>query len=180
MKWIKQKPRKPLTLLASVLAVALIAAGGTMAWLFVLTDTKVNTFQPATVTGTIVEEFDQDTKRNVKVRNDGTTDVYIRVALVPTWLDEDGNILAESADETNLSFSLNSADWFKSGEYYYHRAKVSPDQTTGILASSIKPIGGPAGAKMNLQVLSEVIQASPERAVQQAWARTVDADGKLS
>lgn len=180
MKRIIRKPGKPLTLAASLLVIAAIAVGGTLAWLFVLSNPAVNTFAPGTVTGTIVENFDGTIKSNVQVKNEGNIDVYVRVVLVPTWQDAAGNILAESATVAqNLSFTLNTNAWFQSGDYYYHKARVSPGEATAILAETITPRNAPDGAKMNLQVLSEVIQADPASAVSEAWGRAV-ADGKLT
>lgn len=180
MKMIQRRFGKPLLLVASMLMIAAIAAGGTLAWLFVLSDTAENTFVPGKATGTIVEEFDGSTKKNVQVKNTGNVDVYIRVALVPTWEDADGNILAESATVADsLAFTLNTAGWFAKDGYYYHKARVGPDALTSILAASITPKNAPEGAKMNLQVLSEVIQADPSQAVLEAWGITVTG-GNLS
>ncbi|MGE4548346.1 MAG: hypothetical protein AB7C89_02210 [Intestinibacillus sp.] len=182
MKFTNRKFGKPLVLIVAMIMVAAAAVGGTMAWLQVSTGAQDNTFQNATITGTIVEDFSSggSVKRNVKVQNTSNIDVYVRVALVPTWQDADGNVLPQTASASNLSFTLG-ANWFKGSDgYYYYKNAVAPNVGTGNLADSIEPTGGPAGAKMNLQVLSEVIQANPADAAQEAWGVTVNTDGTIS
>lgn len=179
MKLISTKSGKPLVLIAAILTVLLVAVGGTLAWLQVNSGEKINTFQMAAIKGTVHETFDGSAKKDVYVQNDSNIDVYVRVALVPTWQDTDGNVLPETASADNLSFHLGSG-WFQGSDgFYYYQSKVAPNSQTGNLADVITPTGGPSGAEMNLQVLSEVIQAEPADAVQNAWSVTAGTDGTI-
>lgn len=183
MKFNNQKFGKPLVLIVAMIMVAAAAVSGTLAWLQVSTGAQENTFQKATITGTIVEEFNNGDgiKHHVKVQNTSNIDVFVRVALVPTWQDANGSVLPETASvANNLSFTLG-ADWFRGSDgYYYYTDRVAPNTSTGNLADSITPTGGSAGAKMNLQILSEVIQADPADAVHEAWGMTVGTNGTIS
>lgn len=168
MKRILGKKSKPFALLATVLIIATIGTGSTLAWLMTSSEKVENGFVVPEVAPTILEDFKDggSVKSNVRVENTVGTgktgiDVLIRVALVPTWQDVNGNIIPESATVAdNLAFQLNTDAWFESGGYYYHKAKVTPSGTTAILAQTIRPIGGPEGARMNLQVLAEAVQAT--------------------
>ncbi|WP_087064822.1 hypothetical protein [Intestinibacillus massiliensis] len=175
----RKKFTKPLLLIVAMATVAAVAVGGTVAWLQIGTDAAENAFVPGEVTGEIHETFNGSTKSNVYVENKSNIPVYVRVALVPTWVDKDGNILPQSASEANLNFALGSG-WFKSDGYYYHKSVVAANGQTANLADKITVTGAPDGAHMDLQILSEVIQADPADAVKEAWGVTPGADGTLS
>ena len=178
MKFTNKKFGKPLVLIASMMLVAAVAVVGTIAWLQASTTRIDDTFRSAAVTGTVYEDFNGSSKQNVRVKNESNIDVYVRVSLVPTWQDVSGNILPDTASvEHNLNFTLGT-DWFRSGDYYYYTGRVAPDAFTNNLADTIYSL--PQGAAcMNLQVLSEVIQADPADAVQEAWGVTVNTDGTI-
>lgn len=169
---------KPLVLIVAMALVATMAIGGTMAWFQVNSEKLTNTFTPGEVGGEIIEEFDGNVKSNVAVKNTGNVEAYVRVALIPTWQDENGNILPETASIDNLSFTLGKG-WFAQDGYYYYKNKVAAGATTANLADKITVTGAPEGAHMNLQILTEVIQANPADAVTQAWGITPGTDGTL-
>jgi hypothetical protein len=138
-----------------------------------------NNFVVPEVTPTIVESFDHTTKSNVSVKNTATPekgiDVYIRVALIPTWETADGAIASIPASLSDLNMSMGS-DWIESGDYYYYPLKVAPNDSTSTLIeeATVKDTsaGAQAGYKMNLQVLAEAIQAT-EQAVKDAWGDSI-------
>lgn len=169
---------KPLVLIVAMALVATMAIGGTMAWFQVNSDKLTNAFTPGEVGGEVIEDFDGNVKRNVAVKNTGNVEAYVRVALVPTWEDADGNILPETASIENLSFTLGSG-WFARGGFYYYTNKVAAGAITANLADQITVIGAPEGAHMNLQILTEVIQANPADAVTESWGITPNSDGTL-
>jgi len=182
-----------------ILAVAALAAtiGGTMAWLTDSHDGITNTFTPASLGGQVVEEFtDKITKKNVAVQNTGDVAVYVRVALVPTWVDENGKPVAEPCDldalqikETTASTSV-AGDQFKPAEtskwvkrsdgYFYYKEPVAGKSQTEILfveAVVNENVSGPTGCRMNLQVMMQMVQAEPATAINQAWGIALDTDG---
>ena len=184
-----------------ILAVAALVAtiGGSMAW---LTDSQgglTNTFTPATVSGQIVEDFSDPTvKKDVGVKNTSDVPVYVRVALVPTWvtprLDETGavvkennetvyDVVAHPASLSDLDIKFDSSKWVlgKDG-YYYYTEKVPAGDTTEVLIKSAivrdNATGALAGYHMNLQVLTQAVQADgvdgdEKPAVQNAWGAVI-------
>lgn len=171
---------KPLVLIVAMALVATMAIGGTMAWFQVNSDKLTNAFTPGEVGGEVVEDFTPGggVKSNVAVKNTGNVEAYVRVALVPTWQDESGNILPETASIENLSFTPGSG-WFVKDGFYYYKNKVAASATTANLADRITVTGAPEGARMNLQILTEVIQANPADAVTESWGIMPNSDGTL-
>ncbi|MCG4527269.1 hypothetical protein NE626_05735 [Intestinimonas massiliensis] len=169
-----------LGLLALVLC---CAVGGTLAWLIDATNPLENTFTPAQVKCTVVEDaFDGSTKTNVSVQNpadEKNVTAYIRVALVPTWEDENGNAVAEPASLDDLTLSLNPTDWVKIDSYYYCKTPVEPGSSTPVLVNSAT-VKTDNGYSMNLQILAEAVQAEPASAVESVWPVSVGSGGTLS
>ena len=94
------------------LAVALVclcfvacAAGGVYAYLSSVTDPLVNELVPAQVACRVEETFENGVKENVRIRNIGNVDAFVRVTVVINFVSEDGSkILAASPMEgTNYS-----------------------------------------------------------------------------
>lgn len=150
------RSRRPLLLLASLVLLLALAAGGTVAWLNSSSGPVTNTMIPGQVPITINETFNGATKSGVTVTNTGNIDAYIRVAIVANAVDEDGNIIAGTApDYVSL---VNTAYWkLLEDGYYYYKGAVAPDGTTeplftdgvtvkrgelNILAESIQVLGG--------------------------------------
>lgn len=186
MKRLVRKTSKPFALVATILLIAAIGTGSTLAWLMDSSE-RVNSFVVPEVTPTIVETFEDgdSVKSNVYVKNTVATgetgiDVYIRVALVPTWETADGHVAPISADldvDLNVVLNLDLIDgWVLYDGYYYHKDTVAPQQATSILIQSAtvktESAGATAGYKMNLQVLAEAIQAT-KPAVKEAWSADV-------
>lgn len=170
-------PRRGLVLAAALALTLIFSAGGTLAWLAASTEETVNTFSPAAMKIDILETFDKETKQNVRVQNNSETAVYIRVALVPTWVDETTHEpVAQSASLGDLTFTnLPANGWVKHGNDYYYTQPVSAGAITPELFTSavVKDNAAPAGCTMDLQVLAQAIQATPKDAVKAAWGKAV-------
>lgn len=166
-------PHRGLVLAAALALTLIFSAGGTLAWLAASTEETVNTFSPAQMKITVDETFNGVTKEHVKVVNNSETAVYIRVALVPTWVDETTHEpVAKSASLDDLTFTnLPASDWVKHGNYYYYTQPVSAGAITPELFTSavVKDNAAPAGCTMDLQVLAQAVQATPKDAVKAAW-----------
>ena len=166
-------PRRGLVLAAALALTLVFSAGGTLAWLAASTEDTVNTFSPAQMEIQVKEKFDGETKQNVKVQNNSETAVYIRVALVPTWVNAEGEPMAQSASLDDLTFTtqLPQSGWKKNGSYYYYTLPVPAGSETPVLFSSavVKDGAAPAGCTMDLQVLAQAVQATPKDAVEAAW-----------
>ena len=98
--------RKAKFLAIPLLVAGILAVNGTLAWL-TQEASITNEFISTDVEGEIKEEFDEKVKENVSVHNSGDIDVYIRVVLVPNWLDKDGNLTMLTTDNT-YELSINT------------------------------------------------------------------------
>lgn len=180
--------RKSAALLISVIVLAVGIVAGTVAWLVSTTRDVQNTFTVARVPIEIDEDFNGDTKENVKVKNTGDVDAYIRARIVVTWQDEDGNVYGKTPVKgTDYTMTELGAGWFEQGGYYYHREKVSPNATTTVLIQECKEVAdkAPEGYHLCVEILAESIQADGKTAegtpaVTDAWGVNVDNSGKLT
>lgn len=165
---MKKLNKKSLVLLVCVALLLTCAVGSTVAYLKDKTDSITNTFTPAEVTTEIVEGFDEDVKSNVGVKNTGTVPVYVRVAVIGNWCDENGNVVAPWTD--NISY--NTTNWKKVDGYYYYMGVLNAGASTPNLFDSYtyKDADIPAGADhLVLTVLHQSIQAEPDAAIKDKW-----------
>lgn len=171
-------PRRGLVLAAALALTLIFSAGGTLAWLAAGTEDTVNTFSPAQMEITVDETFNGVTKEHVKVVNNSETAVYIRVSLVPTWVNAAGEPMAQSASLDDLTFTnLPASGWVKHGNDYYYTLPVPAGSETPVLFTSavVKAGAAPAGCTMELRVLAQAIQATPKDAVKAAWGEAIAA-----
>lgn len=168
-------PRRGLVLAAALALTLIFSAGGTLAWLAAGTEETVNTFSPAQMEIQVKEEFDGEIKKNVRVENKSETAVYIRVSLVPTWVDETTHEpVAKSASLDDLTFTteLPESGWVKGDDGYYYCTSLVPvgSYTPALFTSAVvKENRAPDGCTMELQVLAQAVQATPKDAVIAAW-----------
>ncbi len=176
----RRKPRhgrrlvtgRQVLLLAALAVIVMGVVSGTVAYLVTKTTPVVNTFEPGRVSCEIEEEFTQNgtEKKDVKVKNTGNTDAYIRAAIIVTWKDAEGNIAATvPAKDTDYSLNLNENDWEQSGDYYYYKGSVAPDGMTKNLINSCTALKSNGDYTLSVEILADAIQSSPDSAVKQAW-----------
>lgn len=173
--------RKWLGTLVALALVLCIAGGATLAFLMVTTPSLTNVFQYGHVTCKVDETFQDNVKTNVSIRNTGDTQSYIRVKLVFTWKDSDGNVSAQPVKTGDYDLELNMDGWFEKDGYYYAKAPVAPDNKTPVLIGKCTEVAAhaPDGYTLSLEILADAIQSTPTKAVEQAWGVTVDTDGLL-
>ena len=82
--------------LAALLVLVLGIVGTTLAWLTDKTKDLTNTFEYAKVSCEVLETVTQTTKSDVRIKNTGNTDAYIRATYVVTIRDYNGNILYDA------------------------------------------------------------------------------------
>ena len=180
-KRIETNKRKT-TILALALALVLIAAGGTIAWLATNTNSVTNTFVPAKVTNEVREDVTTEAgvKQNVQIQNTGDVDAYIRADIIVNWVKVDANgevtsvYAAQPVLGTDYSCAINDSTWKAEGGYYYYTKRVAPNGLTDALITEAKPLkAGPDGCQLQITVISESIQADGMGATsaQQAWTK---------
>ena len=139
----------PLALMALVL-VAVMAVGGTAAYLITNTVQVKNQFTPANVDATVSESFVDGVKSAVKIQNSGNTPAYIRVAIVANAVDADGHVVAGTAP----SYAVDSNKWDKIGNYYYYKGVVPAGEYTDELFTGNVTLNG-----QELNILAQAVQA---------------------
>ena len=180
-------PKKKVSLLlVSLVLIAAIAVGSTVAFIATSTEPITNIFNPANVTIDIDEKFEKGVKTDVQVKNTGSTDAFIRAKIVVTWKDANGNVSATKPVEgTDYTMTLSTADWFLGSDgFYYCRKSVAPNGgSTPVLITACKKVDGvtpPDGYDLSVEIIASGIQSTPDGAVKEAWGMTVDANGQLT
>ena len=180
-----QKAYKKRILLTTLMALFLgtAAVGTSLAFLVDSTTSITNKFTPSKVTGEIEENFDNKVKENVQIKNTGDVAAYVRVMLVPNWVDKEENIAAEvNPNDYEIGLGLEDSGWFKGSDgYYYYSYPVAAQASTGVLIDSCKPLVSKTDASGNelhfaLDVIASLIQAEPDAAVEKAWKVKVTGD----
>ena len=195
---MKKNMKKSATLLISLALLLLVTAGATLAYYFTKTGSVTNTFTPSKVACAVVEGSNNpvvnntvntgNKKEDVKIKNTGDTDAYIRVALVVNWMNDNGNVWGTKPVEgTDYNMTLDLANgWSKGSDgYYYYNTKVAKDQMTPILIDEAEVLkAGPVGTDgtqyyLSIEIVAEAIQAegiAAEYGAQEAWQRAVKAN----
>lgn len=169
--------KKILLALAAAVFLGAAAMGTSLAFLIDQTDAITNQFSGSELTGEIKEDFDYQKKENVRIKNNGDVDAYVRVALVPNWVDDAGNVYGEVLQSgKDYTIVFGGFGWEKGGDnFYYCNTKVGPGSETPVLVKLCKPEEltktAPDGRTLHfeLQVIASLIQASPVEAVKDAW-----------
>lgn len=196
-KRVLKTNRKAPVALVAILVLLCCAVAGTVAYLVTSTGPVTNTFTPASVTTQVEEEFNGTTKSNVRIKNTGNIDAYIRVAVIVNWADDKGNVSGTPVKDSDYVMDLNidtgtttNAPWFKGSDgYYYCKTAVKSVKqdtkncyTPVLIKSCIKATGAqaPAGYDLQVTILADGIQSVPADAVQQAWPAVQVSGGQLT
>lgn len=187
---------RSLLLIAALLLLLGLGIGSTVALLQTRTPEVRNEFTYGNVSSKVLESFGDEygayIKRNVRVQNTGNTSAYIRVLLVFTWKDADGNVFVNRPEETkDFRINLNlDDDWIlvknEIGAYLYYKYPVAPGAETPILIDSLRQSAGVTGPEngkyaLSAEIITDAIQANPPDAVQEAWAGVqVDEAGAIT
>ncbi len=162
------KLKKSWILIAAVVLLLTFVVSGTIAYLAASTGALVNTFTPGEVDTDLKETFKDDTKSSIKIENNGTVDVYVRVAIVANWV-KDEKIVAPWTG----SIDYLESNWtLKDGYYYYNNILKAGDPAVELLenpytyTSDEVPV---KGAHLEMMVIHQSIQAEPTSAVIAAW-----------
>lgn len=156
-------------------AILFCSIGGTLAFLVADSETITNTFTKSKVTCSVTEEFTNNVKSNVNVKNTGDTEAYIRVKLISYRVNNENEHIGGTTDIPE--FTLGT-DWFKQDGYYYYKIPVAPEYfpansligTSGIKLSEYNDADG---GKQVIEVMAEAIQSKPMDAVKEAWGAGV-------
>lgn len=189
IKTYSRKPKrsiKPFLIAFCVCILACAAISGSLAWLISAPGPVVNEFIPGEVTIQVDETFDDEhtTKQNVSIKNTGNVPAYIRVALIPAWVDDEGNIAAKPASLNDCTITLGdnfNQFWFEGTDgFYYCKTFINPDKSTPILIKSCTVKGEEHEYDFELQVIASAVQSLPTSTVEKVWPVVVSTDGTLA
>ena len=190
IKTYSRKPKrsvKPFLIAFCVCILSCAAVSGSLAWLISTPEPVVNEFTPGEVTIQVDEKFDGSTKSNVRIKNTGNVPAYIRVALIPAWVDDEGNIAAKPASLNDCTITWGEdgngyeADWFIGSDgFYYCKTFINPDKSTPILIKSCTVKGEGHEYDFELQVIASAVQSLPTSTVGEVWPVVVGTDGTLA
>ena len=178
----RKLPKRLIFIIVAALITVACATGGTLAYIFTGTPSVENSFEPVHVTCKVLEEFDGQTKSDVKIKNTGDISAYIRATFVVMWVAEDGSVLSTAPiKDTDYSLAIGSSDWtLGSDGFYYYTRPVASGESTGVLIESISLKGtAPSGYSLNVHVAATAIQSNPASAVSGAWGVQVISNGSL-
>lgn len=175
--------KRNILLILLLFAVSISAISYSLAYLYRdIEPTLINLFTKPIVDIEIEEDFDDEIKKDVVVKNEGNIDIYVRVALKPAWVIVDGDDVEYSGYAVDDIVFTTPAAWIKIGQYYYYRDALAPGDTTSALVGSVgleAPTNRPdAHVKYRVDVISSSMQAVPEHAVSDAWNIEI-VDGRI-
>lgn len=176
------KTKKPVALVA-LLVLLCCTVAGTLAYLVDKTPEVKNTFEPAKVTTKVEEKFDGITKSEVKIKNTGNINAYIRVAVVANWANSAGDVYGgavptDKGDKKDYDLTLKANNgWIKGADgYYYYIHPVAPkESTTAIFEDITQLTDDPAeGYGLQITILADGIQSEPGTTVVSVWKSVTD------
>lgn len=186
----KQKKRGKLVLALACAIAAAAAVGITLAYMIKRAE-RTDRLIPATVTCQVSEnvggttytdgEHEADKKSDIRVKNTGTVDAYLRVRLVTYWVNVSGEPVGLPG--TMPQIVLNGGWVAGSDNTYYYATPVAPGEQTDILCAPItlQQTTTASGdvARQVVEVFGEAIQAAPTDAAAESWGVTLT-DGKIT
>lgn len=167
-----KKISRKLVLLLSLVAVLAITVGGTLAYLQATTGLLTNTFKLADVHTKIEEEL-SDTKQ-VRIYNEGESDVYVRVRLSLSGLTKeqmdtvqvisDGSADAKDYKDKNCITILTHGKWaqtdatapapmFSPDGFFYYTAELDAGKTTEQPLEVVVGSGAGVTKEQNFEVI---------------------------
>lgn len=176
---------KLIVLIVSIVLVISVVVGTTFAFLIDTTDSIENTFTPSDIATDIIEDFNGEIKKDVKIKNTGDIDAYIRAAVVICWKHEsDGSVYGVLPVEgTDYDYTI---DWSGTGPnggwqqgidgFYYHLAPVAAGKETSVLFTNCQELEGankPEGYVLSVEIIASGIQSVPASVVTEMWSSGV-------
>ena len=136
------------------------------------TNTRTNTFTKATFNPVINETFDNVTKEDVYISNNGNSPMYVRVAIIYSFINTSGLLLSDTPVE-NTDYTVNlssSTNWLHGSDgYYYYKNAIGANEQTDILIEEIEDLTNYNNKRLDVDILAQGIQADPSSAVIEAW-----------
>ncbi len=174
--------KRLIIIILAVFTVISVASGITLAYIYRQTPPVQNTFEPVYVSCSVEETVEDGVHSDIKVKNTGDIDAYVRVTFVAMWVDENGTVLGRAPVlGTDYTVTFGSPKWMLGSDgFYYYSTAVHAGAYADIFITSVTPIGtAPDGYTLKVHVAATAIQSEPASAVEGAWGVTVQQNGGL-
>ena len=169
-QFLKLQGGKALAALLATIFIGLATVGGTVAYLIAKTNVLTNLFTPA--------ELKIEVSADVSsVTNTGDAEVFVRVALVPSWKsNSETNTILATAPSVAVELPTN---WIQVGDFYYYQLPLEAGDSVAV-PTVVLQNAAPSGYTFSLEVLADAIQAAPSDAAEENWVGVDVVDGKLT
>ena len=162
--------KKPmLKTLLSVLLVAVVLVGSTLAYMLATDSPILNTFALAETETKIEETGSTDDDKSATVKNTGKSPVYVRAQLLISSGD------AFTTEDFQVKY--DTEHWTDGGDgFYYYKGYLAPGASTPALMTGMTvPAGVPKDTQFDVYVYHESVLA-PADASRPAWGLTAAKD----
>ena len=161
-KFLSWSGKKAIAFLVLTIVLSVATVATTLAYLIAKTNPIENTFTPPIIDVKIVG----DNVEGNYIQNTGDVPIYARVAIVATWVNDDGQTYSTSPD---IEVILKP-DWMQGDDgFYYLTSTLATGASSTPIESIVAPANTPDGYTLRVQVLASVIQATPVEAVENSW-----------
>lgn len=153
--------KKVIVALSIILLISIMIAGGSMAWFTSSPEEEISDFKMGTVEVEVIKSSLED----VKVKNIGTSESYVRVRVIPRW-----NKSSLSVSNVSINFSSNNWTSKQLDGYYYYKYPLKTNDMTKGLIDSVRfgtLTEGYEDAVFTLKVVAEGVQTAND-----AWKNT--------
>ncbi len=183
---LKKRRIQLIKLITCLLLVLGISVTGTIAFIVTHTNSITNTFKESSVACQVEEEFSNNVKSDVAIKNTGDTQAYIRAYVNVTWFDQTGNKVHSSKpiENTDYKITYSNGNWLLGSDgYWYYKLAVDAGSSTDVLISKcelLETANAPEGYNLSVEIVCSAIQSSPTSVVTGMWNVQVDSGGVIT
>ncbi len=183
---LKKRRIQLIKLVICLLLVLGISVTGTIAFIVTHTNSITNTFKESSVACQVEEEFSNNVKSDVAIKNTGDTQAYIRAYVNVTWFDQTGNKVHSSKpiENTDYKITYSNGNWLLGSDgYWYYKLAVDAGSSTDVLISKcelLETANAPEGYNLSVEIVCSAIQSSPTSVVTGMWNVQVDSGGVIT
>lgn len=156
---MKKMKKRAILILAMMVLLLTFTVGGTIAFIVTSDGPVENTFTAGKVTCAVLEDSFENgvstTKNNVRIKNTGNTEAWIRAMVVANWYIGNDIVAPATVDIATPS------GWSKSGSYYYCNSIISAGSETPTLISEYKAGTAPVeDAHLEMTIVCQAVQSN--------------------
>lgn len=178
-KLLNHKKSQVVKLVICLLLILSITVTGTVAFLVTHTTSITNRFDDSYVACEVSEDFNEVTKRDVKIKNTGDTQAYIRAYVNVVWMNDAHEVYGVSPTESEYTIDyVTDGDWLEGSDgYWYYKYPVNAGDLTTTLINECSIADGvtaPDGYYLSVEIVCQAVQSTPYRVVGDMWHVTLN------